>query len=76
MAVRMVDVWFQKIKECIHNAISGDPNSLDGGLKKSLNTIYLTLNTQKAQRTYRHVLEGADVGVLWSYVVEEPGENH
>ena len=44
-----------------------------------LNTIYLTSNTQKAQRTYRRVLEGADVGVLWSYVVEEtgePGENH
>ena len=46
---------------------------------KSLNTIYLILITQKAQNTYRHVLEGADVGVLWSYVVEktgEPGENH
>ena len=42
-------------------------------------TIYLTSITQKAQRTYRRVLEGADVGVLWSYVVEEtgePGENH
>ena len=46
---------------------------------KSLNTIYLTLITQKAQRTYKCILEGADVGVLWSYVVEEtgePGENH
>ena len=47
--------------------------------QKSLNTIYLTSITQKAQRTYRRVLEGADVGVLWSSVVEEtaePGENH
>ena len=46
---------------------------------KRLNTIYLTSITQKAQRTYRRVLEGADVGVLWSYVVEEteePWKNH
>ena len=44
-----------------------------------LNTIYLTSITQKAQRTYKRVLEGADVDVLWSYVVEEtgePGENN
>ena len=40
----------------------------------SLNTIYLHSITQKAQRTYIHVLEGADVCVLWSYVVEETGE--
>ena len=26
--------------------------------------------TQKAKRTYWRVLEGADVGALWSYVVE------
>ena len=39
--------------------------------KKSLNTIYLTSITQKAQKTYRRVFEGADVGVLWSYMVEE-----
>ena len=31
----------------------------------SLNTFYLTSITQEAQRTYRRVLEGADVGVLW-----------
>ena len=41
-----------------------------------LNTIYLTSITQKA---HKRVLEGADVGILWSYMVEEtgePGENH
>ena len=46
---------------------------------KSLNTIYLASITRKAQRTYIRVLEGADVGVLWSYLVEEtgePGVNH
>ena len=43
-------------------------------LLKSLNIIYLLSITQKAQRTYRRVLEGADVGVLCSYVVEETGE--
>ena len=37
-------------------------------------TVYLTLIIQKAQRTYKRVLEGADVSVLWSYVVEETGE--
>ena len=47
----------------------------------NLSIIYLTSIThvQKAQRTYICILEGADVGVLWSYVVEEtgePGENH
>ena len=45
----------------------------------SLNTIYFTSTTQKAHVTYVHVLEGADVGILWSYVVEEtgvPGGNH
>ena len=50
-----------------------------GVISLSLNTIYLTLITQKAQRTYKRVLEGTDVGVLWSYMVEEtgePGENH
>ena len=44
-----------------------------------LNTICLTSIRQKAQRTYKRVLEGADVGYLRSYVVEEtgePGENH
>ena len=30
--------------------------------------IYLTSITQKAHRTYKRVLEGADVGVLWPYV--------
>ena len=47
--------------------------------KKSLKAIYLTSITQKPHRTYKRVLEGADVGVLWSYMVEEtgePGENH
>ena len=39
-----------------------------------LNTIYLTSITQTAQRTYRCILESADVGVLWSYIVEETGE--
>ena len=34
---------------------------------------YLTSITQKAHRTYQCILEGADVGVLWSYVVEETG---
>ena len=33
----------------------------------------LTSISQKAQRTSIRVLEGADVGVLWSYVVEETG---
>ena len=46
------------------------------GLEFALNTIYLTSITQKAQRTYRRVLKGADVGLLWSYMVEETGENH
>ena len=35
--------------------------------------------TKKSHRTYTRVLEGANVGVLWHYVVEEtdlPGENH
>ena len=39
--------------------------------------LLLYLITQKAQRTYSRVLEGADVGALWSYVAEEtvvPGE--
>ena len=42
------------------------------------NTIYLTSITQKALRTYRRVLEGADVGVLWSswWKTGEPGGNH
>ena len=44
-------------------------------LNKSLNNIYYTSIIQKAQRTYRHVLEGTDVGVLWSYVMEETGEH-
>ena len=44
-----------------------------------LNTIYFTLIKQKAHRTYKHILEGAYVFVLWSGVVEEtrvPEENH
>ena len=32
--------------------------------------IYFTI-PQKAPRTYRRVLEGAEVGFLWSYVMEE-----
>ena len=50
-----------------------------GGTITSLNTIYLTSITKKAQITFRRVLNCADVGVLWSYVVEvtgDPGENH
>ena len=42
--------------------------------KKKFKHYFLTLITQKAQRTYRRVLEGAVVGVLWSYVVKETGE--
>ena len=37
--------------------------------------ILITSITQKAHRTYKRILEGADVGILWSYVVEETGEN-
>ena len=40
----------------------------------SLNTIYFTSITQKAHRTYKRVLQGADVGILWSNVVEETVE--
>ena len=57
----------------------GESNQTKCGSVRNLNTIYLTSITQKAQRTYKRVLEDADVGVLWSYVVEEtgePGENH
>ena len=36
--------------------------------------LFLFDYTQKAQRTFRRVLEGTDVGVLLSYVVEETGE--
>ena len=35
--------------------------------------------TQKAQRTYKRVLEGTDVGVVWSNMVVvkgEPEKNH
>ena len=44
-------------------------------------TIYFTSNIQKRHRTYTHVVQGADVDILWSYVsvVEEtrvPGRNH
>ena len=45
----------------------------------SLNTIYLTSITQRAKKTFTRILKGADVDILWSYVVEEtgePGENH
>ena len=48
-------------------------------IPKSLNTIYFTPMTPKAHRTCRRVLEGADVGILWSYVVQEteaPRGNH
>ena len=48
-------------------------------LRFTLNFIYFTSITQKAHWTYIRVLEGADVGVMWSNVVEEtgePGENH
>ena len=38
--------------------------------KKNSNTVYFTLITQKAHRTYRHVIEGMDVGILWSYLVD------
>ena len=45
---------------------------------KKINIIYFTLIIQKAQGTYVCVLEGIDVGVMWSDVVDEtrePGEN-
>ena len=32
--------------------------------------------TQKDQRTYRRVLEGADVGVLWRRKPEDPGKTN
>ena len=38
-----------------------------------LNTIYFTLITQKAHKTYRRLLGSTDVGILWSYAVEETG---
>ena len=44
-----------------------------------LKPYFCTLITQKAHRIYKHILEGADVGVIWLYIVEEtrvPGENH
>ena len=44
----------------------------------TLLTIFISI-TQKAHRTYKRVLEGVNVGILWSYVVEEtgvPGGNH
>ena len=40
--------------------------------KKSLKTFFFTTITQKAHKTYS-ALEGADVGVLWSYMVEATG---
>ena len=45
----------------------------------SLNTIYFTSITEKAHITYRRILEGAGVGIMWSYVMVEtevPGGNH
>ena len=48
-------------------------------LLKSLSFIYFTSIIQKAHGTYIRVLEGADVGVMWSNVVEktgQPRENH
>ena len=45
----------------------------------SLKTIYFTSITQKAHGSYKSVLEGVHVGILWCYVVEEtgaPGENY
>ena len=53
--------------------------TLSTKIKLSLNFVNSTSITQKAHGTYIHVLEGADVGVLWSNVTEgtgEPGENH
>ena len=41
---------------------------------KSFNIIYLTLITQKAERTCRRVLEGVDVGVLWWRKLENQGK--
>ena len=41
-------------------------------LNISSNTINFTSITQKTPRTYRRVLEGTGVGVLWSYVEENP----
>ena len=35
--------------------------------------VYFTLISQKAHRTYKLLLEGMNVGILWSYVVEETG---
>ena len=49
-------------------------------LKIGLNTIYFTLISQKAQRTYICVLEGADVGAFcdhtWWRNLENSGKNH
>ena len=42
---------------------------------KNLNTSYYTLITQKDHWTYKHILEDVVLGVLWSYMVEETGEN-
>ena len=54
--------------------ISPEPIGSQGELFFYLNTVYLTSITQRAQRTYRRSLEGANVCVLWSHVMEETGE--
>ena len=43
--------------------------------KKSLDTIYLTSITQKAERTYIRVLEGADVGAFCGHTWWRKPEN-
>ena len=40
--------------------------------QKKFKNFFFTTITQKAHKTYS-ALEGADVGVLWSYMVEETG---
>ena len=38
---------------------------------ESINIIYFTSIIQKPKATYKYILEGLDVGVMWSNVVEE-----
>ena len=53
-----------------------------GGCKMFLyltKELFISSIIQSAHRTYKRVFEDADVGILWSNVVEEtrvPGENH
>ena len=42
---------------------------------KCLNVIHFTSITHTAHYTYIRVLQGAEVGVMWSNVVEETGEH-